>query len=260
MLDSYGTMIVSLAQTATQGRFGQEVTVTQETRQEVDARAALEDKRKVAQASIPGLEKDVAKAVEASASIPKGSPPADYIAASVVLGTAVALLEGAQADVKRCDKGLVALVADEAYERDMAAYEESTKACRNVTNPFVSAQQKTVLGAKDIFAKAGVNSVITRTTLIEGEVLTVVELVGPNKPAKPRKGGRKSGGGNGGGRFVNVSPDGSQRLSDREFVALVGPKHIGDDKTEHALTATGGTLYVTATSLRGKAGWTREQK
>lgn len=80
----------------------------------------------------------------------------------------------------------------------------------------------------------------------------------------PKKGKRapsvRGGGGNGGGRYVVVSPDGSQRLSDRDFVKLVGPAHIGDEKTQHALTAPGGTLYVTARSLQTKAGWTREQK
>lgn len=77
---------------------------------------------------------------------------------------------------------------------------------------------------------------------------------------KRQKRASTGGGGGGGGRFVNVSPDGSMRLTDKELLALLGPEHIGDEKTQHALTATGGTLYVTARSLRDKAGWTREQK
>ena len=83
------------------------------------------------------------------------------------------------------------------------------------------------------------------------------------KPAKPKSGRGKSGGGGGnGGRFVNVSPDGSQRLTDREFVNLVGVANIGAEKTAHATNpdTKGGTLYVTARSLRDKLGWTREQK
>lgn len=234
---------------------------TDETPTVESIKADLEAKIKATEADIPKLEGTVTKAIARMADIPKGSSPAVYVEASGTLGNAQKALEAARSAVAKHRKGIEDTAADEQYGRDMAAYEESIKGCRNVTNPLVSAQQKVVSGAKDTFARADVNSVVTRTTLIEGEILTVVELIGPSKPIKPRRGRKSSGGGgNGGGRYVVVSPNGSQRLSDRDFVELVGPKHIGDEKTQHALTAPGGTLYVTARSLQTKAGWTREQK
>lgn len=230
--------------------------------EEVNPRAVIEAKMKAAQASIPQLEKDLAKAEGVmSEGFPKGTPIGVIVDATGVRNTALGALDGAKADIAGCEKGLQGLVDQEQYERDLAAYEKDTQACRDIVNPFVNPQQKAVLGAKDTFVKAGVNTVITRTELIGGEQITSVELLGPSKPTAPKK-GRKSGAskGNGGGRFVVVSPDRSQRLSDREFVALVGPAKIGEEKTAHALATTGGTLYVTARSLQDKAGWTREQK
>lgn len=240
-------------------RSRQEVTVTQET----DARTALEAKREKANSSIPGLEKDVAKAIEGIAAVPKGSQPQVYVDASSALGTAQALLEGAQGDIKRAAKGLDALVKLEKREAVVGALSP-------IASAFAPAAKALPKGCKasgivppamyakhaDELAKAEVKSVgFTLDATVDGPPIASVKPSGAT-PRAPSAGG----GGGGGGRYVNVSPDGSQRLSDREFVALVGPDHIGDDKTEHALTATGGTLYVTATSLRGKAGWTREQK
>lgn len=86
--------------------------------QETDARGALIGKRDAAQASIPRLEKDVAEAAKTmSAGFPSGTPVGDIVKASGVLATASALLEGAQGDVKRANKGLDALVATEKREQ-----------------------------------------------------------------------------------------------------------------------------------------------
>lgn len=79
------------------------------TTPETDARGALEAKLAKANASISGLERDVAKAGEAMTGIPKGTPVSEIVARSGVLATAQALLEGAQGDIKRAVKGLVAL-------------------------------------------------------------------------------------------------------------------------------------------------------
>jgi len=161
-------------------------------------RADYEAKIKAIKADIPGLESAVAKAVKAIESVPKGSGPQVYVDASGAVTTAQGVLDGALSDIRKSEKGIEGLAADEKYERNLAAYDQTTKACRVVTNPLVSAQQKAVSSAKDTFAHAGVNSVVTRTTLIEGEILTVVELIGPNKPVKPKK-GRKASSGNGRG-------------------------------------------------------------
>jgi len=84
--------------------------------QETDARQTLTSKRDKARASIPDLEKDVAKASEAMTGIPKGTPVSEIVAKSGALATAQALLEGAQGDIKRANKGLDALVASEKRE------------------------------------------------------------------------------------------------------------------------------------------------
>ena len=187
----------------------------EETPKAIDARAELEAKIKAIKADIPGLESAVAKAVRAIESVPKGSGPQVYVDASGAVTTAQGALDGALADIRRCEKGIEALGAQERYEKDLVAYDESTKACRIVTNPLVSAQQKAVSSAKDTFAHAGVNSVVTRTTLIEGEILTVVELVGPNKPRQPKK-GRQASSGNGRGfsKRLYATPQGDLSQTD----------------------------------------------
>jgi len=81
--------------------------------QETDARATLVAKKAAAQESIPRLEKEVAQAVRVMADIPKGSQPQAYVDAAGTLGTAQALLEGAQGDIRRADKGLAALDVQE---------------------------------------------------------------------------------------------------------------------------------------------------
>lgn len=228
-----------------------------------EASADLEARIKTAQEGIPALEKALASAEAASKGAYGKVGMGEFMALDATREGAKSAHDAAQADVAKLQKGVDALAAQANYESDLGVYNEGIKPCRVVTNPLVTAQQKAVLAAKETLLKVGITSVITRTTLIDGNVETEAELVGADKPTPPKKGRKPStsgNGGNGGGRFVNVSPDRSQRLSDREFVALVGPKHIGDDKTAHALSATGGTLYVTARSLQDKAGWTREQK
>jgi len=84
--------------------------------QETDALQTLTSKRDKARASIPDLEKAVAKAAEAMTGFPKGTPVSEIVAKSGALATAQALLEGAQGDIKRANKGLDALVALEKRE------------------------------------------------------------------------------------------------------------------------------------------------
>ena len=231
-----------------------------ETRTASDARADLLARQKSAAEGIPALERAVEKAARAIVGL---TVVGEIVAASGVLNTAQSALDGAKSDVAKIEKGLTALTAQADYERDLGAYNESIKPCRVVTNPLVTAIQKAMIAASETLTAAGIVSVVFRTIYTDGRPETDAELVGPSKP-KPVKTGRgKSGGGGGnGGRFVNVSPDRSKMLSDREFVALVGPQHLDAEKVAHAvdLNTKGGTLYVTARSLREKAGWTRRQK
>ncbi|GAG04643.1 unnamed protein product, partial [marine sediment metagenome] len=195
---------------------------------------------------------------------------AALVEASGILTKANDELAGATAGVTRMENKLASIEKDVQREADHAVRDglvaKAKSKCPDVRSIHAGLSVSGTIPVADLNPTKDELAMCERHDIHVVNVATVRAEGEPpllNLWYFPKKGKRVSSGrsgGNGGGRFVNVSPDGSQRLSDREFVELVGPKHIGDEKTQHALTAPGGTLYVTARSLQTKAGWTREQK
>jgi len=238
--------------------------MTEETVTAAEVKTAAEAKIKAIKADIPGLERALASATDAMKSVAAKGVVADIVAASGAITAANKALDGAKADVEVQGRKLQGIADLAAYEVDLAEYDASVKPIHSLVNPIQSALFAAVQKNRELFEAAGVERVSIVIDHIEGEMLAEHDVYGPSKPKPPKsvRSGKSGGGGGNGGRFVNVSPDGKMRLTDRDFVALVGPANIGDEKTAHATNpeTKGGTLYVTARSLRDKLGWTREQK
>lgn len=167
--------------------------------QETDARQALTGKREAAKGSISRLEADVQKAAEAMTGFPKGTPVAEIVAASGMLSTAQALLEGAQGDVRRAEKGLLALDAQAKREAVTdtilpigSLFHNAAKALPKGCKASGTVPEAMLAKHKDVLEAAGVKSV----------TFTLDATIDPHQGSVKPSGGVRmpSGGGGGGGK------------------------------------------------------------
>lgn len=231
-------------------------TADPETKTVEQARAEVQAKISALKTDIPKLENALKTATNNIREVAKTGSPPDITAASVLVTTANDALDSAHKAIAR-HEGQIQAVADQAaYEVKLSEFNVSMKPVHEVLEPVQHALLVAVQKAHETFTKLGVTRVTIMCDEIEtAKMLATHDILGPNRPVSPKRAKSTGGGGGSRGRFVNVTPKGN--MSDREYVAAYGPEKLGEEKTAHALTATGGTLYVTARSLNKSLGHDR---